>query len=213
MAQAKTLKELAAALGRPKSSVDRLTKKPWFPPRAKDGSWDVDEVKRAIASSEGRAESTPTAAEDERATLAAASDPVEQARAAVALASKRLAAANASGESQALEDLHAALAGLRNTEKAFMDLAERRGELVDRDILKQLVGEAVSRGVSVLERYEAQLANRVEEWVGDSAFLSATSEERTRIVRAWAREQADSVRSMTADELEKMIAAEVEERA
>lgn len=223
-----SIRELAAKLGMSVGRTHGLTKEPWFPTRATRG-WDLTEVQRAMEAREAPSSSDRPEGEDDgeeeepRASspigtddlqvLEAGTDPVAIARTAMRIASRQLAEAGPREKRGSLESLKRTLEELRRTDQGFMAIARERGELIDLEIAKTLVGEAVTRAIRVLERYEVLLASKIESLLADATFAALSPEERARSVRSWAREQTYSLRTMQADELDRMIAAEAAERA
>lgn len=202
MPQVRSFRELAKAIGRPKSTIERFSREPWFPKRTDEG-WDVVAVRAAI-DAQGSAPAPVDAAD--KAILAAGGDPVELARAAVRVASKRL---SESGSAGALEDLREALAELGKTEKRFLDLAKEKGELIPLGDAKASCAKLGRVFVGALDRVKAKLATQVEAWRGEPLGPDGTA--RAVAVHAWFDKLVDFERRVTADEIDKLIAAEVAE--
>lgn len=212
MPKARTVKELAAAIDRSPSATDRLSHKPWFPPRGEDGSWDVDAVKRAIAAKEGTTVAgapAPVLEEEDRKLLEkleSSTDPVELAKAATQLAARRLAHEVTAGEAgRSAEELKRSLEEWRRTEAAAIELGKERGFLIERDHAKRAIGACVERSHRMIHRFKANLAPKVEEWIQAEAFRALTADERARAVRAWADQLERTVRDQAVDEIEELI--------
>lgn len=146
----------------------------------------------------------------DREILESAGDPLEAARAAARVASRELARAIGSPlVADQLESLKRSLDGLRLYEADALELATKREELVPREVLRALGGTLGQRAASLFDRVSVRLPTRIEEWIGDEAFLGATTEERARLVREWWSALARSARTVEADEVESAIAAVV----
>lgn len=213
------VRALGELLGISKSLAARLTKEPWFPARAEDGSWATLEVQRAYADHKTRQENNgrlfvPETRElDElRRVLATSKNPEEIAQANVQLVARGLATAESLAPKDVLS-MKAALEELRKGAAGYLELRKKKGEVIERDVAKVVIGQMARRAVAVLERYEVQLAQRVELWLADASFLTAPSEERARIVRAWASSATQDVRRTEAEDVERLIAAEVKEQS
>lgn len=145
--------------------------------------------------------------------LRTSNDPEQIAQATMALVARSIAEAGNRLEVKHVIAMKSALEELRKGAGGYLKLAQEKGDLIRRDVAKAVIGQLAQRAIRVLERYEVQLAQRVEAWFGDPAFKALSSEERARVVRAWAVDQTQSVRSVEAAEVEKLVAAEVEEQA
>lgn len=171
-----------------------------------------------IARAEARSDNEAAAAaeleeadQDLLDTLGSSGDPVELAKAAGQLAARRFAREVSGGRTgRGAEELKRSLEEWRRSETAAIELGRERGTLIERDLAKSLTAEVVRRAVDALERLEAQLPTTVQSWLGDPAFVALPPADQARAVRAWAREQSDAVRSLTADELDRLI--ELEEK-
>jgi hypothetical protein len=220
------VRKLGEALGIPKTTAAELAKQPWFPPKGLDGTWDALAVKKAYEdfkagklvaapSASAPLSSTPAEAEERsslRHTLATSRNPEEIGAATMQLVARDIAKADALSVKHVIA-MKAALEELRKGAAGYLKLAQERGDLIARDVAKSVIGQLGRRGIAVLERYEVDLAGQVESWVSDPLFLAATSEERSRTVREWARAKTEDLRSIEAGQVEELVAAEVKEQA
>lgn len=227
-----SVRELAASLGLSKSQAHRWSKEPWFPSQASDGTWSLLEVRKAIAArsapekpsnpliahaeAQKAAAVLPVTNDADRQTLADAKDPLEIARAAARLASRATAAPTGLALVEALESLKRTLAELRMCEADFLELAKKKGEVIERDVAKVCMGKLSARFVLALERLETRLAGQVELWVSGNTLPEAP-EDRSRVVRKWIVDQTAALRTEESSPearaaLEAMIQAEIEER-
>lgn len=227
METASTLAELGRLVGHSKGYLSKLSKRDWWP--AGGPPYDVEAIRVAIRANvvprppskkpqNGTATRGPGRPAAPRATVdypqellevlrSGSEDPVEVARAALGLVSRRLAA----GLDQQLpgakdvEDLKKALGELRAAEKDYLDLEARRGELIDRSVAADVAGQLGQRLVGILTSCEALLATQVEIWLGDEEFRGFDVTERRRRVQEWFHRQARALREVGADELERML--------
>lgn len=241
--RANSFRALADAMGISVSRVHALSKEDWFPKRG-DGWWVVDDCLGALArhrrgdppaSAFGRAEipsstnpliaararedepSVSTAEPEDRKVLSEARDPLDVARAAMRLASRRLADAGPKESSRALEDVKRSVEELRRTEEGYVKLALQRGELVERSVAKAVIGAFGRRFVLALERLESRVASQVELWIADPAFVAATVDERGNVVYAWVKRQTSQARLAETEEgareaIEQLVANEIADR-
>lgn len=221
------VRALADALGTSKTRAAELAKEPWFPPKGPDGSWDVRTVKKAYEDfREGRfaapsptvhAVAAPPAPGDGlnedrlRQILETEDDPEKIAHAVMQLMARSIATSGLSVKH--VVAMKMALEEARKGASGYLKIAQERGELVKRTVAKVVIGDVVQRAVRILERYEVELAARVEAWFGDEKFRAMTSEERARAIRAWAQAKTHDLRSTEAKEIEDLVAAEVKEQA
>ncbi|MBX3465297.1 MAG: hypothetical protein KF878_00170 [Planctomycetes bacterium] len=152
----------------------------------------------------------------ELATLERAdSTPVARATAALSAAAGALAAALRSKDGATGRDFDSfrgTLDGLRQAEAAYLDLERERGELIEREAARGCMGRLAHRFVLGLERLEVRVAAQVELWLADAAFRELSVDERARTVRAWVAAQTRQARVEQVEDLERLIAGEVEER-
>jgi hypothetical protein len=219
------LKALADAVNIDPGYLCRLRKQAWFPKRQDDGTWDVDEVRKAIGSNvkqhrksrEGPEQVDPRADVNDPlivTLLSGDASPLEISRAAVQLAARTYGQGLTSGSvgARALDELKRALEELRRGEEDYLSLEIRRGVLIPRDVAKAVAGGLAGRLVQVLNNVESILGTQVEIWIGDVDFRDLTTEKRRRQVQDWFSAQARSLREMEAKEIEAMVADEVEEQ-
>ena len=221
--------ELAKALGVGKSYVTGLRKRPWFPAMHADG-WDLAEVQRAMDVNLRRRKTVPSAeqtsgiapagqAEPKRPPMVDPDDPriallmsgeaeaIDIARTSVQLAA-RTYAANISQDgagARDLDNLKRALEELRRSEEGYLDLAERRGNLIQRHVAIAVVGQLVTRMVELLNTVEHLLATQVEIWHEDRRREDLPVEERRALVREWFNDQVRALRTTETDQIEELI--------
>ena len=111
-----------------------------------------------------------------------------------------------------LDDLKKQSEELRSVRSEFMTLAERRGQLIERDVAIAVAGALAQRLLAILVSAENSIATQVEIWTADKKFLELGTEARGKLSRKWFGELARGLREMEANAVETMIKAEVEER-
>lgn len=221
----KTLGEVAEVLGISQPTLSKYTKKSWWPRKNRWG-WPVEKCQAAFEShvarrvdgrGRKRRDRPASSAPDEivlspGALTDPASTPLEVTRATMRLIAAQLSAQASSGsiDEVTCRALKQALEELRRAEKAYIDLAERTGELVQRDAAKAAIGRVTQRLCAALEDIESTIAARVERWLGDSGWLAMPTENRGREVRRWVAGRARELRETTADDIEAMIVEEAE---
>jgi len=104
-----------------------------------------------------------------------------------------------------LEDVKKQGEELRKAREAYIDLARRRGELIDRIVLQAVAGAMANRLVSCCDRIVNSVGVQVDQWMIDSEFLTADTESRHRMVRAWVEQHFREVRTLEAGEIGRMI--------
>lgn len=82
---------------------------------------------------------------------------------------------------------------------------ERRGELIERAAVIEVVGGITTRLIQVGESFCSQSQQQFEIWLGDTEFTALTISERNRKIKAWMKAQFDSIRRAEADEVERMV--------
>lgn len=218
------VRRLGEVLGISKTAAAEIAKEPWFPKKGPDGSWATGDVQKAYAAHKSGGalapEKPPTSAavesagedtEQLRKILETSRDPEVIAEVTVALVARSIARADLSVKH--VIAMKSALEELRKGASGYLEIAKKRGELIERDVAKVVLGQLARRAIAVLERYEVQLAQQVEAWVSDGAFLAKGSEERARVVRAWAIGYTHECRKVEANTIEDLVAAEVKEQA
>jgi hypothetical protein len=148
-----------------------------------------------------------------RNVLETSGDPEEIAKALIQLVARSVARAGAQPAMKDVVALKMTLEELRRTIAGHLEIAKEKGEVITRSVAISVIGQLGRRAISLMERYEVQLAAKVEAWFSDPAFRNATSEERAREIRAWAADQTHSMRKIEADDVEKLVAAEAKEQA
>lgn len=187
----------------PKGGVKKPKRKPRKPRKKR--------TKKAAAPP---AETEDRAAECLRA-LREATEPVELARAGMQLAAERVAQAFEGGGSMASElpNLTKAVTAMRLAEAAAIELGQKRGELIPKDVA-MISGAAIAQGfVRALQGLETSLAAQVEVWLSNASFRERRTAERRREVTAWIRDQGAAVRSNAHSYFGQVLEAALEERA
>jgi hypothetical protein len=239
---ARTLKAkaLSAELGKDAAQITRWAKR-GLPCDVVAGIklFDVDEARRWIA--ENVRETGPRVAREpsasvpvvaqpapaprpemsahESALVAILSDPdatdLEKTHAAYGLVCAQLATTKAEGpaSSQMYIALLKASEELRCAEAAHVELEERKGRLIGRDVAQAVAGGLAGRLVECLNNVENALATQVEVWFGQASFREQATEARAREVRAWFQALARRVRQIEADAVDAMITEQASERA
>lgn len=151
--------------------------------------------------------------------LRTSTDEVALVRATMVLMSRRLGNALAAQAlpAKSLEDFSIALDGLRKTEAAVLELGKDRGDWIERDVARVLVGQVSRSFVEALDRLIMRIAQQVDVWLADPDHRALAVDERTRKVRAWAHDQTRALRAAEAGpaaraELDRRIDAEIAEQ-
>ena len=137
-------------------------------------------------------------------------DPLEMSRAAVGLMARQIATQATAGTISApqLDSLKKSLEELRRSEEAYLELATRRGELLEREHAKAICGDMANRLNMCLDRIINQLARQIELWLIDDKFKTTDTEGRGRQVRTWIETTCTEVRRLEAEEIDRLIEQE-----
>ena len=140
---------------------------------------------------------------------------IDRAAAGFRLAGLAVANAYRAGQvsPQQLESLKKQGEELRKSEDAYLALAQKRGDLIERSVAKTVAGQIAQRLVQLLSNLENTLATQLEIWRDDKSFSAAPTDTRQRLVRAWFADQAKQIRRLAADDFEAMIQAEETEQS
>ena len=135
-----------------------------------------------------------------RDMLSGKASPLTITRAAAQMASRRVAKGAIDGTLGVndLDGLKKSLQELRAAEADYVELEKKRRELVEASEVEEIVGTCCARLVRAVSLLEASFATEVNVWVGDEGFRSATTDERTRRVRAFVARQCRAVREQEA---------------
>lgn len=231
----RTKSDLADALGISNSYLGLLCKNRWFPGRKRGGVYDVIECLKAFAKNTngerakearqklielGEWEAPEPVAEINGGRLELSSaaelrdaiesgDPLSIARAAVRVAGERLYVAltrpHGEGWISAANRLRQTIGELRKCEGDYLDLAERKGELIEREDAAACAGLLLNRAVQCLDAVKADIVTQFEIWIHDDELMSRPTEERGREIARWFDEQARAARDACADDFERMI--------
>lgn len=139
---------------------------------------------------------------------------IDRAAAGFRLAGLAVANAYRAGQvsPQQLESLKKQGEELRKSEDAYLALAQKRGELIERATAKMVAGQIAQRLVQLLSNLENTLATQIEIWRDDPGFNTQPTDTRQRLVRAWFEDQAKNFRRLSADDFEQMIQLEETDR-
>lgn len=132
---------------------------------------------------------------------------LEISHAAMQLASRRMAWAHVRrvvGPND-FEGLKKALQELRSAEADYSELKKNLRELIARDEVRLMIGEAYSRMVQVMDKFGNLIAGEVPIWFTDSKFAGMSVDEQRRFVRAFVKEKSSEIRAQEADEIEQLI--------
>lgn len=222
--------ELARVLGCSRAWIEDLRRREWFPEREEAG-WPVESIRAAMAEhvrsrkngprlqsfrAPPRAPGQHAAESQAPASLAAlrdTSDARETARAALSVSGAALADAVEAGSisTHHLVAMESSLRELRRTEAAWLELAEQRGRIVDREVAQATGAWVAQLCVAGLDRLTALLGAQVEAWLADGEWRGMSSEQRGRVVREWAERQVRELRATGAVEIDAQIERQREE--
>jgi hypothetical protein len=123
------------------------------------------------------------------------------------VAGRQYAASAKSGvvERGSVEALKKALEELRHCERSWIDLAVKRGELIERTVAAEVAGHLAQRAVQVLADVGSRVTQQVEVWCADKRFRKLGTEARAMQVREWFDGLARSARSTEADAMDALI--------
>jgi len=172
---------------------------------------------REEAAPEGPPEEPPAEAEEERdrielpeamlAALEEGTDPLAMTRVALQLQARRYAEQLRRDEvgARSADQLKHLLEESRTAEKAWLDLRQRQGELVERSIAAAAGAEIARRAKRFADNMAAQLGHQVEVWCFDEDFRALDVEVRRRAVREWVNRRARAMRLDEAGEVERLL--------
>jgi hypothetical protein len=152
----------------------------------------------------GDREDAPLIAELERSV-----DPLVVARTAARLAAQRYARFPCD---EGAKTLHAALETWRKMENDALELAAKRGTLIEREVALQSLGELCANFIRALERHATRFSSQHEMWIFDEKHRALTPEERARAVYEWSMKQTRSARIEEAEKYERMLDETLAER-
>ena len=139
---------------------------------------------------------------------------LEISRATMQLASRRVARAATSGTIglSELDDLKKSLQELRQAEADYIALEELNGQLIDRGVVREIVGTCATRLVQMLGVVENALAVEVCLWFTSEKFAALSTEERQRAIREFVAGICSEVRRQEADGVDAIIDEGLETR-
>ena len=207
-----TVTALAKALGVSQPRVSTMKKKAWFQP--KEPPWDVEEMRALWVANVGQAGgkveesakglirppasgSAPAVRVSPEDSDLGSDDPCAVARAAVRVAAEAVERASKNGgfgprEMTALRD---ALAEMGRTEKRYLELGVKRGELVTRQQAVEEMGQLVLMLTGAMERAEASVPTRLLQLVGEKDWADLGVKQRVLAVQKLLRAEFDAVRA------------------
>lgn len=217
-------------IGIDKGQLSRESREPGFPMTTVDGKkvCDPEEVKawrRRNKSSRAKkadvkartvaAESPPSDQKTKLVLLLKSSNVsgLERSRAAMDLASLQLAEAaekNIAGPND-YSSLNKSLGELRQAESDYVDLEEKRGQLIPRDVVKATAGMLISRLVQCVGILENSISLEFAIWLADPKIQQMSSDDRARKVREFVATKCREVRESEADSIDSLVAAAKEE--
>lgn len=217
-----SVRGLAKALKLSENVVFSMIKESWFPRKSSAGLWDIAACRQAIRENRlhkfdrvDPIEKAPDAGADGidpqnefvKILMGDGKDPVAIARATLSMASQQYGRGLIAGATSArmVDNIKKALAELRTAEHAYMKIAEKKKELISRDVAKETAGLLVQRLLAVLNNVENLLTTQVLIWLDSSEFKELNTESQQRAIRNWFHEQAREVRKIEVDEIERII--------
>lgn len=230
----RTATELAGQIGLTSARISQLRKETWFPAKTEKG-WHVDRVREAIARNSKISKSRKKKPKSERKTkvraaevsepnpgdvnsyLATIENPdataVEVSEASMRLAASGLADASRSGDLGArdYENLKKALEEHRRTKQSFLDVEEQEGRLIGKDVAQATGASLAGMFVRMTDVLEDRIALQFEIWLGDDEFVDMAASEREGVIRNWLSGQFQSIRSITADEVDEELKRQFKE--
>ena len=134
--------------------------------------------------------------------------PLDKAKAAMAIAAVELAESAKLGAipPKTLEGLERAMRELRRSEADYLQLLERRRELVPYSVAEEACAHALVVAGQEAEALCGVLGPRVVQWLGDPSFVERPTADQVRIVYQWADDQWRGIRSMTSEGLMARVA-------
>jgi hypothetical protein len=104
-----------------------------------------------------------------------------------------------------VDALKKSLGELRQAEADYLELAEKQGQLIDRDIVRGLVGACCTRLVQCLGNLENAIGSEFAVWLADPAIHLMPAQDRTRKVREFVAKTCYEVRRQEAESVDKLI--------
>lgn len=131
--------------------------------------------------------------------------PVDKGRATYNLATLRLSRMAREGaiSGAMLSEISKSLQELRRSEEGYMQIEERRGDLVPLPLCQEIVGELVRRLNDVCSKLSSLLGTEIEVWMTSNA----SSTERRRTIRAWLQHQMHELRTLEGKSVAEVTAA------
>jgi len=127
--------------------------------------------------------------------------------AAMQLAARQLARQAQAGQihTQTFDSLKRAVEEMRKVDADSMDIAVRRGELIERSIAMEIIGACAQRLVQVGTNMATAAAQQCEVWDGDAVFLALAIDAKKRARIEWFAAQFNQVRALEAAEIEALL--------
>ncbi len=220
--EALSLRQCAKALHVDPGQLAKESKLPGFPAADKAGRRKLEEVRawryknvrqrkpsRPVPARPAVSGQRPQGKPDQftDTLLSGQASALEVSRAAMQLASKKLGSASLSDNvgGRDFDDLAKALQELRQAEAGYIELEEKRGQLIARDKVKQLVGGCCTRLIQCLDNVIAGISTEVDVWTADPAFAALPADDRHRKVRTYVDRVCREVRQQEADGVSALI--------
>ena len=129
-------------------------------------------------------------------------------RATAQLAARQCARQHESGwlAHNDLDSMKKTLQELRNAEADYVALEKARGQLIERTVVYQIVGECCARLVQCTGNLANKLAAEISLWIADPAIVAMNADDRARHVRQFVTQCTEQVRSAEAAAVDQMIA-------
>ena len=234
------LKALSTALGKKPSQLSGWATRQGFPCDRRDGKFhaaSAEEVRAwIIANIRERKHVEQVAASDDpiakaarpaRAPLANAGDAfivalqsptlsaLDVSRGAMMLAARRVAQSALSGEVgfNELDDLKKTLQELRQAESGYIEIEQRRGQLIDREQVCEILGAAASRLVQAFSLFENSITAQMDLWISDAAFREIPTDDRRLRIREYVAKFGAEVRRLEAESVDVQIDAHLAEES
>lgn len=152
----------------------------------------------------------PIPVDDARVKLLLDGDasPVEISKATLALAARQIGLKIQRGEligAQDLDGLKKSMEELRKGDQEYLELAVRRGQLLERSVAIAVVGACCQRLRAACAQIENTIALQVEEWLGSAELRELAVDARRRVVRETAAAKLREVLRLEADQVDALL--------
>lgn len=146
--------------------------------------------------------------------LSGSASPLDISKASVQLVARQVANQALAGVLSAgqLDALKKSLEELRRSDDAYMELALKKGELVERTTFQAVAGKMAQRLTECHARLINGLGVQMELWLIEPEFVKISSEERQKKVRGWIESQSIQIRSLEAQEIDRLLESELKDQ-